>query len=40
MAYLFPVEDNDIFETVKEFCEKEIKEKTSEWFDKYFPEEY
>ena len=31
MAYLFPVEDNDIFETVKEFCEKEIKEKCKEY---------
>lgn len=37
MAYLFPGEDRDLYESVKEFCEKEIKEQckkfdeTGEW---------
>ena len=42
MAYLFPEEDRDLYESVKEFCEKEVKEqckefdKTGEWPSKIY----
>ena len=34
MAYLFNEEDLDLYETVKDFCENEIKEQCKEYDDK------